>query len=675
MTDAMAGEPVRVLVVNHQAERRAAIRAMLPMPGVVVVEASSAEQALLHLLGEEEFAILLITVVMPGMGGLELASLVRQRPKTAHVPIVFITAVATERESILEGYALGGVDYLIEPLVPEAVHAKVAAFVDLYRARKELEEKSRALLEAQKQEREIEILELRLATERKYRSLADAIPHIVFSAKPDGTLEYLNRGWYEYTGISFAQAASTWTSALYPDDVPVFKERLAAILERGEPLETEVRIRRGKDGAYRWNIFRAVPQHGAMGEVVSWIGTFTDVDEERRSRASLAEFRATLDSVHDAVVLFEPGSMQILYANWGASLLWGSSVPELLQHRADELVAHGDVARFRSALEELTGDGPGSRTIEVRCHRIDGATVPAELLLQIVPQVENREAASRAIVIARDTSERQQAEAERELLYRNALEAVRARDEFLSIASHELKSPLTALSMQLDVLARPPKAKTEAVPQAILDKLTFAKRQVDRLTRLLNELLDISRIHAGRLSLDIEDVDLTALVREVVDRFADSAANVKSELVVSAQKPCMGRWDRLRIEQVVVNLISNALKFGGGKPIEVTVVGEDGGKLARLGVRDHGIGIAPEEVERIFSRFERAVPSRAYAGLGLGLYIVRQIVTAHGGTIRVESQPGQGATFIVELPTACATKEKDEGEAQAEERSEESPPP
>lgn len=642
-TSALFEEPVSVLVVDHGEEDREALRGILNLPDLRVVEAASAKEALLRLL-EEDYALLFIAVVMPEMSGLELAKLIRERPRTARVPIVFMTGVATERASMLEGYALGGVDYLLKPLVPDIVRAKVEVFADLQRARKKLERQAQALLEAQRRQSEIELLELRLATARRYRGLADAIPHIVVMAKPDGAAEYFNRRYFEFTGISRADAVEDWMSILHPEEAESIQAELNAAVAREEPYEAECRIRRGSDGAYLWHLFRAVPEYGPMGELVSWIGTFTDIDEERRARASLTEFRATLDAVHDAVLIFDPRSMKLLYANQGASLLWERSVAGLLATDFEGLIVNTEA--FREKLDSLIREEPGSTTLDIRCRREGGGTVPAELLLQYIPTGAWE---GRAIAIARDTSERERAEAERELLYRNALEAVRARDEFLSIASHELKSPLTALSLQLHAMIRPG-ASELVLPEPTGKKLRFAARQTERLTKLLNELFDVSRIHAGRLSLDLEEMDLSALVRDVAARFADSAAHVHSELVVKAKEPCVGRWDRMRLEQVVVNLLSNAIKFGSGQPIELRVEVVEHGTVARFSVRDRGIGIAPEDIERIFSRFERAVPSRSHAGLGLGLYIVRQIVVAHGGTVRVASKPGEGAEFYVELP-------------------------
>jgi signal transduction histidine kinase len=236
-------------------------------------------------------------------------------------------------------------------------------------------------------------------------------------------------------------------------------------------------------------------------------------------------------------------------------------------------------------------------------------------------------------------------------LYREAQEAVRARDEFLSIASHELKTPLTTLQLQIQGLARKLKSSgDQPALQGLVARVATSERQVERLTALINNLLDISRITAGRLDLDLEPVDLAAVAREAAARFREDLARAGCVLELRADGECVGQWDRLRLEQVVTNLLSNAAKYGAGRPIEIEVDGGDA--TARFSIRDHGIGIPAEHQARIFERFERAVSDRHYGGLGLGLWIVRQIVDAFGGTIQVESQAGAGSTFTVLLPRA-----------------------
>jgi signal transduction histidine kinase len=226
--------------------------------------------------------------------------------------------------------------------------------------------------------------------------------------------------------------------------------------------------------------------------------------------------------------------------------------------------------------------------------------------------------------------------------------ALRVRDEFLSVASHELRTPIASVLLQAGALERSA-ARGELAPAPLARRAALIQRQTERLEQLVSTLLDVSRIMAGRLTLAAERVDLTAVARDAVEALRTEIANARTEVVVDAPAPVYGEaWDRLRLEQVATNLLGNALKYGEGKPVHVTVGATDG--WARLTVRDEGIGIAPEHFERIFDRFERAVSERHYGGFGLGLWIVREIVYAMGGKVAVESAPRRGATFTVELP-------------------------
>ncbi|HYH95108.1 ATP-binding protein, partial [Hyalangium sp.] len=226
--------------------------------------------------------------------------------------------------------------------------------------------------------------------------------------------------------------------------------------------------------------------------------------------------------------------------------------------------------------------------------------------------------------------------------------AVRSRDEFLSLASHELKTPLTSLMLQAQLLQRRQERGELLPPESVRRVLDQTTRQTQRLARLVNDMLDISRIAVGKLSLEQDTFDLAELADDVVAKLGPQLSEARCDVSVRAEEPVVGTWDRYRLEQVLTNFLTNAARYGPGKPVEISVCRLE--ERAELRVRDQGRGIAPEDQERIFRKFERAVDGNEVSGLGLGLFIVREIVEMHGGAVRVESAPGQGATFIVHLP-------------------------
>jgi signal transduction histidine kinase len=226
--------------------------------------------------------------------------------------------------------------------------------------------------------------------------------------------------------------------------------------------------------------------------------------------------------------------------------------------------------------------------------------------------------------------------------------ALQQRDEVLSVASHELKTPLTSLNLAIEGLARDARRGNVSLGEKGMDRIVRAEKQVHRLAALVDQLLDFSRLSLGRMTIEPSEVDLAALVEEVAGRFRDMGlARTGKPVDFRGVHRLIGRWDRDRLDQVITNLLSNALKYGAGKPVWVSL---EGGATARIRVHDDGIGIAPADQQRIFERFERPAASAQLGGVGLGLWIARELVTAHGGTITVESALGQGATFTVELP-------------------------
>jgi signal transduction histidine kinase len=236
-------------------------------------------------------------------------------------------------------------------------------------------------------------------------------------------------------------------------------------------------------------------------------------------------------------------------------------------------------------------------------------------------------------------------------------DAMRAREDFISIASHEMRTPLTALQLQIHRLRRLLIRGTTAVadPAELTRAMDLAERQVTRMTGLTEVLLDLTRLRGGDLRLDRQRMDLVGLLREcaqAVDgaRISKSEATSRSAFDIRAPDEILGDWDRTRLQQVLENLLGNAVKYGGSETITVTATAT--AKTASVEIEDHGPGIATIDQKRIFQRFERAVSADTSPGLGLGLHISRQILEAHGGTIRLSSRPGKGATFSVALPLA-----------------------
>lgn len=227
-------------------------------------------------------------------------------------------------------------------------------------------------------------------------------------------------------------------------------------------------------------------------------------------------------------------------------------------------------------------------------------------------------------------------------VHEEACAALRARDEVLGIAAHEIRGPLTSMRLAIQTLKMKPAAKAERLAFDLLE------RENRRLSRFVDELLDAVRIHGGLLTLRLEQVELSKVVHDVAERLAEEVRRSGSRLAIAMNGPVVGVWDRDRLEQAIGNLLSNAVKYGLGRPIAIEVSSDD--TQAVVTVTDHGMGIAADKIERLFKPFERGVSSRHYGGLGLGLYIVRTIVESLGGSVDVESELDKGSRFRIRLP-------------------------
>lgn len=224
-------------------------------------------------------------------------------------------------------------------------------------------------------------------------------------------------------------------------------------------------------------------------------------------------------------------------------------------------------------------------------------------------------------------------------------EAVEARDAFVAVAAHELRNPMFALGLLLDQALR--SARREGAAQTV-ERLELARAALHRYVARATTILDVSRIAGGRVRLDIEDADLSAIVRHVADSHGPEAALNEAPIELDAPAELPARCDPLAVEQVVANLLSNAIKYGAGAPVEAALTRE--GDAARLVVRDRGPGIAESDRARLFERFERVATQASRPGFGIGLWLVRRLVEAHGGSVEIQSERGRGSVFTVRLP-------------------------
>jgi len=354
---------------------------------------------------------------------------------------------------------------------------------------------------------------------------------------------------------------------------------------------------------------------------------------------SIGRYDAIVESSDDAII---SKTLEGIITSWNpaAQRLFGYTADEIVGRPISVLMPverHDDMEAILGRIRK------GERVDHYETVRIskDGRRIHVSLSVSPVKDASGRIIG--AAKIARDITGQKQAAEERERLLREAQQGVQLRDTFLSVAGHELRTPLNALTLHLYNLGR---SLTEPAHRAAVAK---AAREVDRLAALTDRLLDVARMAAGVFHLERTTTDLSELAAEVAARLQPDAERAGSRISVSAPDPVKGFWDRDRLDQVVTNLVSNAIKFGGGGPIELRVARERDGAILR--VRDHGVGVAASDRDRIFERLERGVSDRSFAGLGLGLWIARQIVSAHGGRIGVTAPNGPGAEFFLEIPS------------------------
>lgn len=279
-------EKINILLVDDHPENLLALEAVLDAPHYHLIKANSGKEALKWLL-DEDAAVILLDVHMPVLDGFETAALIKEREKTRHIPIIFLTAVNKADRYVFKGYNVGAVDYILKPFDADILKSKVKVFVELYLKTEQLKNREAALRQNEKREHERTLLAHQRESRQRYQNLAEAIPQIVWTARPDGSVDYYNRRWSEYTGLNFEKSGG-WggRNVLHPGDFTVAMEEWQKVIRTGEPYEMACRLKKA-DGTFRWHLVRAVPEMDGDGKIVAWLGTCTDIDEQKRSQETL----------------------------------------------------------------------------------------------------------------------------------------------------------------------------------------------------------------------------------------------------------------------------------------------------------------------------------------------------------------------------------------------------
>lgn len=495
--------------------------------------------------------------------------------------------------------------------------------------------------------------------------------YAIFILDSRGYVLTWNLGAENLKGYTPQEIIGKHFSIFYPQEAidrayPDYELRQTKKLGRFEDEGWRIR----KDGTQFWASVIITKLMDTEGRLIGFTKVTRDLTERRRAEEKLIEaeerFRLLVENVKDYAIFMLSPEGNIVSWNEGARRIKGYEQREIIGKHFSTFYPEEDIVSGKPAYEleeaRLTGrfEDEGWRV------RKDGSLLWANVVItairdqkkgllgfsKVTRDLTERKRAESKIQRAYEDLEKKVEERTHELSLANAQleESIRGRDEFLSIASHELKTPITSLKIQIQMLKSKTKPELGEIPppERVAKSLEVSLRQIDRLTELVEELLDVARAQSKKVAFRFECDDLAALAREVVMRLAHELNEAKCVVRLNSEESVFCQFDRFRMDQVLVNLLTNAIKYAPGTPIDLSIKASD--RLVRVSVRDQGPGIPPEMRKAIFDRFVRATHARSINGLGLGLYITKQIIEGHQGSIRVESDPGVGTTFVFEFP-------------------------
>lgn len=525
----------------------------------------------------------------------------------------------------------------------------------------------------------------------QFRQLADAMPHIVWTAGPDGQIEFMNRQWTEFTGLPATVGNAGWGEILHPDDRLPAREQWLVSLQKGVPFEMPLRLLQRSQRTYRWHLFRTVPALDDAGKIVRWFGTSTDIHNqklaEQSSRyladasavlAEVVDYESTLHRIADlavprfsdwsavdvadedgrmrrlAVSHQDPLKVEIVHevmrryppepdAPRGPPAVFRTGEPEIVNDISDDILRQ--FARDEAHLDLLQSLGLKSYI----CVPLVVSGQPLGVLTFATAQ-SGRSYTADDLSLATDLANRAAVAIENTQLYQALRDADRRKDEFLATLAHELRNPLAPIRNALQILKMP---RVDA--GIVARSRDMMERQVEHLVRLVDDLLDVSRVMRGKIALRTERLELADVVARAVETVQPLIDAQGHELSIHLPSdPLLVDADVVRLAQVVGNLLTNAAKYTepGG---HIWLTANRVGQVIELRVRDTGIGIERPLLSKIFELFVQTDPSstRARGGLGIGLTLVRNLVEMHHGTVEARSNgTGQGSEFIVRLPAS-----------------------
>ena len=719
MEAAAADQRVDILLVDDRPDKLLALESILGGLHQNLVRAYSGREALRALL-QQDYAVILLDVNMPGMDGFETAEMIRARERSQRTPIIFFTAMELDEKQVFRSYSLGAVDFIKTPVVPEILKAKVAVFVDLFKKTEQVKSQAEQVRLLQEREHASKMTEAadRLEAEAKRNRFFTLALDMLGIADMSGTLRQMNPSWGKTLGFSDDELRSrSFLEFVHPDDRAKTEEQLGR-LARGEAVPYFENRFATKAGGYRWLAWTAAPytEEGLLYMYARDLSETRRAEEERVKLIREQTARAAAEaSERRTAFLAEAATALAASLDYAETLakLAHLAVPVLGDWAyidvADEQgvvnrleVAMADESRSDVAEElkrnppSLEGTGPQSAVI--RCGQPtlieDLAATHLETLgddarqrdvlkamgarsMMVVPLLARDRCLAALTVVSAESGRRygpDDLDLVAELGRRGALavdnarlyrasqdarsaaeKANRAKDEFLATLSHELRTPLTPI-LGWTVMLR----SGNLDQPSILRGLEVIERNVRAQTQLIGDLLDVSRIITGKLRLEVRPIDLGPVVEAGVEAVRPSAEakEIKVDLELPPDLPqVLGDPDRL--QQVVWNLVSNAVKFTPqhGR-IGIRLSKED--SHVALEVRDSGKGITSDFLPFVFDRFRQAdsTSTRSHGGLGLGLAIVRHLVELHGGSVDAASNgENSGATFTVRLPLALASSQ------------------